>query len=232
MKFLSWNIHSFVGRGGDFNPERTASLVRHIDPDIAVFQEVDFREDPSFSIDVLKPESGDHVVEAPSMGEGDRWYGQALISKYPVSRSEIHDLSVEGREPRKLLEAYLDVPDATIRILATHLGLKRFERRRQLEVIKDVIVHDINTPTILAGDLNEWWGSDHVIRKLFDYDANVTTNRLKTFPSRLPIFSLDRIASRPKGVVQHVSRLKKDPGASDHLPLVATLHPIGNWRER
>lgn len=224
VKLLSWNIHSFVGRGGNFAPDRTASLVRDVDPDIAVFQEVDFRGDPSLSLDILKPDGGDHVIAAPSLGDGDQWYGQALISKCPISREEVHDLSVDGREPRKLIEAYIDLPDTTLRVLATHLGLKRIERRRQLEIIKNVIVHDTETPTILAGDLNEWWGSDHVIRKLFDYDKNIETNRLKTFPSRLPIFSLDRIASRPSGVIKNISRLRRNPDASDHLPLVATLN--------
>lgn len=224
VKLLSWNLHSFVGRSGCCEPERIAALVDAVNPDIAVFQEVDFRSLSDTTIEIFKSDGRDHVIEAPAMGAGDRWYGQALISKYPISTGLVHDLSVSGREPRKLIDVILEIPENSLRVLATHLGLKRLERRQQVRHMRKHLGKKSEVPTIVTGDWNEWWPSDKIIRSLFGAGQNVATRRLRTFPAQFPIFGLDRAATRPAALLKTVTRVQLDPGASDHLPILVELN--------
>jgi len=82
---------------------------------------------------------------------------------------------------------------------------------------------------IVAGDFNDWGDKlDHLMSDCCGLDRGVVPgdppSRFNTFPSRMPLFSMDRIYTRgfqcrstsvPRGVAW--ARM------SDHLPLVAEL---------
>ena len=80
-------------------------------------------------------------------------------------------------------------------------------------------------PTILLGDLNEWRrlrrSALGILEPLFG-----AAPTLPSFPSRRPIFPLDRILGWPAGLVTefavHDTPLARQ--ASDHLPLVAQVN--------
>jgi endonuclease/exonuclease/phosphatase family metal-dependent hydrolase len=76
-------------------------------------------------------------------------------------------------------------------------------------------------PTILMGDFNEWRrrrSSLGILEPTFGGGASP-----RSFPSRRPIFALDRILGWPEGLVSdlavHTSPVARI--ASDHLPLTA-----------
>ena len=79
-------------------------------------------------------------------------------------------------------------------------------------------------PTIMLGDFNEWRrvrrSALAVLEPVFG-----SLPMLPSFPSRLPIFPLDRILDWPPGLIKqfsvHNTPLSKL--ASDHLPLVADI---------
>ena len=50
-------------------------------------------------------------------------YGQALISRWPLSDTKVHDLSYPEREPRRAICACIETPAGPIKVVATHLGL-------------------------------------------------------------------------------------------------------------
>jgi endonuclease/exonuclease/phosphatase family metal-dependent hydrolase len=76
---------------------------------------------------------------------------------------------------------------------------------------------------VLVGDLNEWFLWGRPLRRLHRYFK--ATPSPATFPSRLPLFALDRVWTHPRSMLRslavHSTPLSRV--ASDHLPLVATL---------
>ena len=111
-----------------------------------------------------------------------------------------------------------------MRVLTTHLGLRRAERRKQLRALAAIVDSRLEIPTVLAGDFNVWWGKNAALSDLVRDFVPATGPR--TFPSRRPLLRLDRIwAQREHWAVERV-RAHATAAArsvSDHLPLCATL---------
>ena len=135
----------------------------------------------------------------------------------------MYALGVHSHERRGALDASIVIEEHPIRVLSTHLGLRPYERREQVQRILATLGDDATSPVILMGDVNEWllWGRPlRWLHRAF-HEARTPA----TFPSRWPVFALDRIWMRPAEqlltLAKHRSALAKI--ASDHLPLVADI---------
>ena len=77
-------------------------------------------------------------------------------------------------------------------------------------------------PSILLGDLNEWRRRGRSVLRGLEPTFGVSPSIL-SFPSRRPIFALDRILGWPEGLITdlavHDTPLSRR--SSDHLPLTA-----------
>lgn len=241
LRVLTWNIHGCVGADGRHDVERVGNQVRELAPDLAAFQEVDSRRRPKDAgaagrlgttpglgqvYDVLRAEVGDHGHDAWALSGADGRYGQILASRFPLEDKQVHDISVPGLEPRKVMTARLQLPasrarESCLRVIATHLGLRRRERRRQLAALKEIICDDLSTPVLLLGDFNEWFWPRRTQRAL--YDLFEAQSGLRSFPARLPLFPLDRIWCRPGSLLVRAWSAGKARAASDHLPVLGEL---------
>jgi phospholipase D1/2 len=78
---------------------------------------------------------------------------------------------------------------------------------------------------VLMGDCNEWFLWGRPLRRLHRYFERTPAPR--TFPSSLPILSLDRVWTHPASMLRRIDvhRSSLARVASDHLPLVATIQP-------
>jgi len=135
----------------------------------------------------------------------------------------LHDLSVEGREPRGAIEVSLGADAAPLRVLATHFGLAPWERRAQARRVL-ALVNSARAPLeVLLGDLNEWFLWGRPLRWLHRDFA--PTPAPPTWPARFPVFALDRLWVRPRGALAALARHDSPAAraASDHLPLRAEL---------
>lgn len=223
VRIVTWNIHGCVGRDGRFDMARTADVLTRLNADVVALQEVDsrHRDAAADTFDYLRDRLGEHGLHATTMTNARGAFGQMLVSRWPIARADIHDLSHPDREPRRALEADVALPVGAVRFLATHLGLGRLERRRQIATLRDMARRDRHRPTVLLGDFNDWRqrGESHrAFSNLFD---NWTRHR--TFPARLPLLPLDRIWSRPHGLLRRSWTIAAARHASDHLPLAAEL---------
>ena len=91
---LTWNIHGTFGRNPRFDLARVVELIDRWDPQIVALQEVDSRRDGGIDpFAYLQRELGEHGIGAKSITTADGEYGQMLISRWPMSETEIHDLS-------------------------------------------------------------------------------------------------------------------------------------------
>jgi endonuclease/exonuclease/phosphatase family metal-dependent hydrolase len=106
---------------------------------------------------------GWHVAYARATGE--RWYGNAALSRWPIVRAESFDLPRCGTdEKRSLLFAEIDAPFARVPLFVTHLNWKlddghvRAAQLREVVARIESIAGDVEGrrgfPAVLVGDLN------------------------------------------------------------------------------
>ena len=223
LTVATYNIHGAVGTDGRFAPGRIARVLQEIKADVVALQEVPLGGSAQPDVlALLKEETGFFAVEGPTMQSEERRYGNAVLSRYPILAKESIDLSFGSREPRGALDADIDCHGHMLRVIATHLGLKPAERRAQIKRLLQAFDTD-QAPVILMGDVNEWFMWGRTLRWLVSHFEAAPAPR--TFPSRLPLFALDRIwiSPRQRLLQVHVHRTALARVASDHLPLVAHI---------
>jgi endonuclease/exonuclease/phosphatase family metal-dependent hydrolase len=221
VRALTWNIHGTFGRNPRFDLARVVALIDRWDPQIVALQEVDSRRDREINaFDYLQRELGEHGIGAKSITTDDGDYGQMLISRWPMSGTEIHDLSYPEREPRRAIATRIETPHGPLRVVATHLGLSVHERRAQTEKLV-AIAQAEPIPTIVMGDFNDWLWVGSVRKALSRVLPGRT--RFRTFPALCPLLRLDRIYCRPRAAFVDCWTDRNARAHSDHLPVIADL---------
>lgn len=221
LRLMTWNIHGGIGPDRRFDLDRIASLVAKHAPDVLALQEIDTR---GRDIDCLAPLRGldiHHFTEARTIAVPDGHYGHALFSRWPTSDVVLHDLSVWRYEPRIAIETQIATPFGPLHLVAVHLGLFIFERRRQAAMLAAMARRVRGMPTVMMGDFNDWFSFGQVTRTM----SHVLPERtqLRTFPASLPRLRLDRVYCSVPGMLADAFT---DPAAraiSDHLPIIVDL---------
>jgi endonuclease/exonuclease/phosphatase family metal-dependent hydrolase len=155
-------------------------------------------------------------------------HGNALLSRWPLGDVGHHDVSDHRFEQRGLLHVPVRWHGGTVHAVVAHLGLIHVSRMRQVRLLAEYLEEAVprDEPVIVAGDFNDWGERlDEPMRSLGL--ARATGARARpTFPSRVPVFALDRIYTRGLACrLTHVPRGAVWARMSDHLPLVAEFEP-------
>ncbi len=223
LKLASYNIHLCIGRDGEFSPHRIASVIDELDADVVALQEVSLGT-PGFNmLEYLSSACAMTPIAGPTLVTASGEYGNAILTR--LAHDDIHrwNISVARREPRGAIEIRVHQEGHTVRVIATHLGLRPAERRQQIQDLLKIVEKDNRYPIVLLGDVNEWFLWGRPLRWMHRHFKR--TPALATFPAGRPLFALDRIWVEPNQILQrmavhtsHTARI-----ASDHLPIVATL---------
>jgi len=226
LVIASYNIHGCIGTDKRHDTTRIAKVMREIDADVLGLQELHAHgvgPDPTDEVKFLAAVSGFEVVTGTTFAGPRGAYGIALFSRLPVLAFRRIDLHVPPREPRCALDVDIAVDGSVIRVITTHLGLAPWERRIQVQRLTESIVRDPSRLTVVLGDINEWFSLARTLRQLGEHFGR--SSIVRTWPSRRPLFALDRIWVHPPealtSVQAHVSATARR--ASDHLPLVGMI---------
>jgi endonuclease/exonuclease/phosphatase family metal-dependent hydrolase len=241
LRIVTYNIHKCIG-GLDrrYDPLRVAHVIARYEPDLVLLQEVDQharRSNADRQVDLLGDFLGlRHRTYFPNVQvRGGGEYGNAMLSRFPMTESSNIDLTVSLKKRRSVLHARYRVrlgpgpgnPMRTIHAYNLHLGLSGIERRIQLRRFLEshpfVGLHH-RTPILVAGDFNDFWGTLGR-RMLVPAGFRGPGLPVRTFPAWGPIRALDSVYVRGNVRLLHVyrARLRLARRASDHLPLVAEL---------
>lgn len=230
LRFLCFNIHGGYSRDGQRDLARVHDLMEKYDIDIGAFQEMETRPSrggKQRDVDTLADISRPHHLPGPTMKEGQGWYGNLIVSRYPIIRAQAHTMETTfDVEPRNAIDALIETPHGRIRLLNTHLSLSPFERAtevpRLIELVKKVEDEE-RAPVLLMGDLNIWNPKSRLLKFLDGKLISVLTG--PTFPARLPFLKLDRVWHDTPGL-KIEARVLRGTGISilsDHLPILVSV---------
>ncbi len=226
IRVATYNIHRCIGTDGNYSADRIRKVLHQIGAQVVALQEVESGIHHEEVLDFLTDASIWQYTDGPTMKQSTARYGNAVLSSLPVIESFFLDLSYRDREPRGAVDLRLDHDNNILRIVATHLGLLPSERRAQIRRLLEWIGppdEDKALTTVLMGDLNEWFLWGRPLKWLHSYFG--TSPALRTYPTRWPLFSLDRIWAYPRQRLQQIEvfRTGTAKAASDHYPVIATL---------
>jgi endonuclease/exonuclease/phosphatase family metal-dependent hydrolase len=173
LRIVSWNVW---GRYGPWEERQPAILqnLRGIDADIVCLQEAWTEADRSQPAD-LAGALGLHHEYAPAFEVNGGWSGNAVLSRWPIARSQVVGLPMEGGgardtdpgEARVALFVDLDGPRGLVQVFCTHLSWRGdWSGVRQAQVA-EVCRFVASTrprpfPAVLCGDLNAEPASDEI----------------------------------------------------------------------
>lgn len=219
LRIASYNIRKAKGVDGRYDPERIIDILAHLDADIIAVQEIDFRWNGRLG--AISPEMiaqhTDYVLA--DVADNDRslgWHGNAILTRRDLKVESTSRITLPGLEPRGAIRIDLS-GGIDLSVVATHLGLTRFHRRKQLGAIRRAI-DPTRGPTVILGDFNEWSSVKGLENITLHFSVHAPG---KSFHSAMPLAALDRFALShdielvDAGVWQTAQSLK----ASDHLPI-------------
>jgi endonuclease/exonuclease/phosphatase family metal-dependent hydrolase len=243
LRIATFNIHKGVT---SFNARlvlhEQRELIRRLHADIVFLQEVRgayAKHQQRFS---RWPDESQHEFLADSIWQDFAYgknavypaghHGNAVLSKYPITKWENVDISAHSTEQRGLLHCEIGILgwDQPLHCICVHLGLFARWRRQQLFALRERIeaVVPPQAPLIIAGDFNDWRAKAGQmlveglhLREVFEQMGGKPA---RSFPAVLPLFRLDRIYVRGF----HVHQAQVHGGTafarvSDHAALSAIL---------
>lgn len=210
----------------------TAAVIRKNAPAICALNEVYGNEESAFGNQprLLAEALGyPHYAFARGIYHRLGEYGNALLSKYPITAQRVVPISVpmaqrtgtRHYEDRALLVATLDVDGQPLTVLACHFGLNEDE----LTLAVDTVLAEaasVCTPLVLMGDFNLTPDTVHYQRlaEVFFDTASTTPHPLLSFPSDAPTHKIDYVFTRGLAAA---GAYAPTVVASDHLPLFSEI---------
>lgn len=164
-------------------------------------------------------------------------HGNAILSRYPITRWDNQDISAHRFERRGLLHCEIAVPgwSQSLHCVCVHLALTARSRSVQLEKLRQRVERWVpsDAPLIVAGDFNDWhWRHKATHELAHPLDMHEVFELVhgvpaRSFPARLPLFRLDRIYVR--GFRVKHARAHHGPAwarISDHAALTTALERL------
>lgn len=242
LTVVTYNIHKgFSALNRRLVVHEIRERLHELAPDVVFLQEVQGAHERHSRRHVHWPQGSQHEFLAHEGGHTaygrnavyrDGHHGNAIVSRFPIVRSENIDVSHHVFESRGLLHCEMAVPGwrEPLHCINVHLGLWARSRRFQLEWLCQRIRKAVpdGAPLVVAGDFNDWRGAASAVLArelgLAEVFEQALGRHARSYPARLPMLALDRIYVRDLKV-GGAQRLAGIPWSalSDHAALAAQL---------
>ena len=247
VRVLVYNVHAGKDAGGKESVRRISDVVKTIDPDIVLFQEVDKRTKRSGGVDQPAEYArltGLHVAFGRSLDYDGGEYGIAVLSRWPIRRDTTIHLPVEppqersggSHEPRVAMSLRIDAPFGPLDLFNTHIDASGDDRWRlqEIKTIERIVKEALggNARILLGGDFNSTPDSpvQSELRASGFRDAWPTcgVGDGLSYPADVPRKRIDYLFL-PSGF-ECMSARVVESDASDHRPVVFTLRAVRRTR--
>lgn len=229
IRVMTYNMHHGVGMDGEYDLSRIVSVIREQEPHFVCLNEVDYktkRTNGDEQARMIAAELGMNFTYARNIELQDGYYGNAILTKFPIEFSENKLLYNRlNSEQRGLLHIITHIGGRRVHVYTTHLSTDSTESGTQVKEILSIILEwGIEDPAILAGDFNLRPKS----RKIFelnyyfaDYGMSLAESGW-SFPADEPEEKIDYIFYNSRFSVKSYGVIKDEQSsvASDHLPIV------------
>jgi endonuclease/exonuclease/phosphatase family metal-dependent hydrolase len=236
---MTYNVHRCVGPGGRDSIADIASVCADAGADLIALQELDAPEtdeaEGAHHARDLAAQLGMQLMFCRTFRRGVGYYGHALLSRHTLELKRVTTFASPhvDAEPRGAIWARVTLPNGTLDIISTHLGVRRNERSAQSqELVGEGWLTNpaFRRPCVLCGDMNAVANASSTYRRFTSYlrDAQRALDGHRprpTFPSILPVVRLDHVfvSEDVKVLGAHVPWNRTSRRASDHLPLIVDL---------
>jgi len=229
FRLITYNIHKGIG-GVDrrYDLDRVAQVISACKADIVFLQEVDDnagRTNHHRQVDMLASTlQFPHTAFQLNVSKKEGGYGNAILSRYPLSDAHDIDLTIPLKKKRRALVAQCQVENHPVTLCNVHLGLWSIERRIQLKKLiqSGRLPAGDTSRAVVAGDFNDVYG--RLGNKTLKPHGYATKGRTRTFPAWMPMMPLDRIYCHGLKI-ESITKFNTGAAkhASDHLPLLGTI---------
>ena len=234
LRVATYNIRMGFGLDGRLRLHEQASALRELNPDVIVLGEVDrgwLLNGGHDTLSRLADDLGMQMVWAPA---ADPLWGDAILTRAPVSEVRSIPLPRSGPTGAQALAATVTHDGQDYRIIATHLQPDDYERltptfRAQIEELRSCVHEAASSgqPVVLAGDLN-------IDPERMPQAWEIVTDGLTdALGDAAPFSTIPTGAGQPMRIdhiVTSTSLRASDPAHpdlpwSDHTPVAVTVRP-------
>jgi endonuclease/exonuclease/phosphatase family metal-dependent hydrolase len=227
VKVMTYNLHNGFNTEGYLDMEDIAQVIESQDSDIVALQEVSRGWVISGRLDMLSWLSRRLDMPYVSGPTADPFWGNAILSRYPIVEYTEYDLPPRDLPVRRgLLSATMDLGNGgQIRVIATHYHhVEGATAIRQLQAQGTIKIWDSDEQTVLLGDLNAVPDDPEMVMlkqaSLVDALAGIEPP-VYTWPAPNPYLRIDYIWVSPDLKARDVHVITSN--ASDHLAVVAEI---------
>lgn len=237
IRVLVYNVHAGKDAAGVDNLSRVADLVRAVNADIVLLQEVDRRTRRSGGVDqpdILARRTGFAFAFGKTLDYDGGEYGIALLSRWPITRDTLVRLPVDppqrrsggSYEPRGAHRVTVRAPGGDVEVINTHLDASRDDHYRRQEIRTLLaLARDARPAALVGGDMNSTPESDVQAepRAAGLRDAWLDCGRGDgyTYPADTPVKRIDYLYLT--GTATCTTAIVLETTASDHRPLLVTV---------
>jgi endonuclease/exonuclease/phosphatase family metal-dependent hydrolase len=235
VRVMTYNLHSGFNAKGALDIEAIAQVIEKEDPDIVALQEVSRGWVISARLDMLTWLSQRLGMPYLSGPTADPFWGNALLSKFPIVRSENRKLlPLDLPIRRGYLSAVLDLgAGESLQVIATHFHHSRDPMHpsedesdvRQLQTSAVIESWNGATRTILLGDFNARPSAPEMSALkqagLLDVMEQSEPHNARTWRSDNPTVRIDYMWVSPD--LKAISAQVLATTASDHLPVIGIV---------
>lgn len=232
LTVLTYNIHHGAPESGPINLDDIADVIKRSGAEVVALQEVDVNTKRSGNVDQAKKLAElldmDYYFSRSINFDGGE-YGNAILSKYPLTDKRKFDLPMPLREPRSVGLATVTLPDGkTFEFGATHFeaGADFSHARLAQSRFLNELSKTLEKPLIIGGDYNAVPNSAEMVELKKGFNFSCVGSCPFTFPVRNPNRAIDFViynglARQTFSLVSGVAMTGEL--ASDHLPMLAVF---------